>query len=102
MKVPAEVYAAIRAAIGTIADNMPRMRADIVEEDKAHDVEKRLRWDCLRRTVPRQTILRLYDEFGCDDTHIDTALRQVMRDLPYRIPGADGLPDAPAMGGPGR
>lgn len=47
--------------------------------DKVKDLNKRFRWDLLYAAKCYDKIIKpLYDEEGCDDTHIDTALRRIV------------------------
>ncbi len=55
----------------------------VIDSGKAKDLNKRLRWDCLYSN----NISRRMDYFVCDhlytymdDTHLDTALKQCMKD----------------------
>lgn len=81
MKVPSDSYQNFKNSFRDLMPQMDQMRASIAEEGKARDPEKRLRWDCLWKAVPSEEIIHLYNEHGCNDEHIDTALRSVMRDL---------------------
>lgn len=86
MKMSAEHYETIKAAIQTIpVAGILAHRAYIIAEGKAQDVDKRLRWDCLHATK-----IKLGDGRGCSglpvyaylhDAHIDTALKQIMKEL---------------------
>ena len=86
MKMTAEHYETIKAAMQTIpVVDILAHRDYIIAEGKAQDVDKRLRWDCLYATK-----IKLGDGRGCSglpvyaylhDSHIDTALKQIMKDL---------------------
>ena len=94
MKVPQAAYDRIKALIETVADDIGSMREAIVAEGRAKDVEKRLRWDCLWKTVPNAEIMNLYNNHGCNDDHVDTALRGIMRDIDRErtmVPSAGGM-----------
>jgi hypothetical protein len=86
MKMTAEHYETIKAAMQTIqAEDILAHRDYIIAEGKARDVDKRLRWDCLYATK-----IKLGDGRGrsglpvyayLHDSHIDTALKQIMKEL---------------------
>jgi len=81
MKIRPAHYAFIRNAFATVpAETITKHRAFIVKEGKAKDIEKRLRWD-LAYSLNLSTWLcsNVYDY--ADDSHIDTALRSIMREL---------------------
>lgn len=82
MKITPEHYAELKtriAAIWTPAKHDAH-RQFIINEGKAKDVEKRLRWDWSYYAKMSPWVCdNLYTYM--DDTHIDTALKQVMRDL---------------------
>jgi hypothetical protein len=84
MKVSPDAYAHMKGQIALIgAEKAAAHRQFILNEGKAKDVEKRLRWDL---SYYAQLTLFLCDTIypsGCDDTHVDTALRAIMRDLGY-------------------
>lgn len=52
---------------------------------KAHggynNFETRLTWDCLRTYIGTETICEWYDKYGCNDTHITTAGKAVLKEL---------------------
>jgi hypothetical protein len=53
------------------------------QEAKAKDIEKRLRWD-LFWCIPyarRSPVLSEMNDLDLNDTHIDTALRRIVREL---------------------
>jgi hypothetical protein len=80
MKIKAEHYAHMREAIAAIGMDVPRYRAALVAEGKAKDIDKRLRWDAAY--AARLTPWICDNLYGyMDDTHIDTALRSIMRDI---------------------
>ncbi len=63
-------------------ENIPLHKQKLASDPKVKDVEKRLRWDLLRAIAPPSWVCKhLYDEDGLNDTHIDTALRNVVKEL---------------------
>jgi hypothetical protein len=80
MKIRPEHYAHLRNALAPFAAEIPTIRAGILAEGKAKDVEMRLRWDLTYRANLTSWICKnIYDY--CDDTHVDTALRAIMREI---------------------
>ena len=86
MKMTAEHYETIKTAMQTIpVVDLLAHRDYIIAEGKAQDVDKRLRWDCLHASG-----VKLGDGRGCSglpvysylhDSHIDTALKQIIKEL---------------------
>ena len=82
MKITHKHYAELKTRIAAIwtLEKHDAHRAFIINEGKAKDVEKRLRWDWSYYAKMSPWICdNLYTYL--DDTHIDTALKQVMCDL---------------------
>ena len=80
MKMKLEHYDFLKDAMQRNAGHIPQIHAHIVAEGKAKDIEKRLRWDLVYLSGLSHWISdNLYSYL--DDTHIDTALRYIMRDL---------------------
>jgi hypothetical protein len=79
MKITPSQYAELKALIAPLAPSIPSRRAAIAKEGKAHDPEKRLRWD-LSLVALKFICEKLYPS-GLNDDHIDTALRSIMREL---------------------
>ena len=66
-----------------IRDHAPENINDYVEQARTHELsEKRIRWDLLWN-VPHATRVVWFDAIYqyCDDTHIDTALKAVVKKL---------------------
>lgn len=80
MKILSHHYAYMKAAIQTIAADIPAMRLAIAAEGKAKDVNKRLRWDCSYRAIGAKWICDNIYPYANDD-HIDTALRSIMQEI---------------------
>ena len=95
MKIKPEHYAHIKSAIATVSESIPMRRARLIELYPAQygpngkgDIEMRLRWDLLRECVPSQWVCdNIYrdgmngPDTGINDTHIDTVLRSIMREI---------------------
>ena len=85
MKMKPEHYATLRDAFAGIADRIKAHRDTVIAEGRAKDVEKRVRWDAFRvlghtSALPERFLIGTLYAY-LDDTHIDTALRAVMREL---------------------
>lgn len=80
MKMQLIHYDYLHDAMAHNARYIPQYREHIIREGRAKDVEMRLRWDLLSRSVSSGWICEhLYPYMN--DTHIDTALRAIMRKL---------------------
>ena len=87
MKIQPAHYAHIKTAIGETLElatangySLAIHRDNIVAEGKAKDVEKRLRWDlAYSANLSKWLCDNVYSY--ADDSHIDTALRSIMREL---------------------
>ena len=84
MKISAESYNHMKAQIASIgAPKAFAHRQFIINEGKSKDIEKRLRWDLsYYANLTAYVCDEVYSQ-GCDDTHVDAALRSIMRDLGY-------------------
>lgn len=86
MKMKQEHYQVIKDAIAKLNRGDIFVHAEMLKQDtRVKDLAMRLRWDCFYATG-----IRLGDGIGCDglpvyaychDEHVDTALRQIMKDL---------------------
>ena len=62
--------------------SLPLHKQKLASDPKVKDVEKRFRWDLLYALAPPSWVVKyLYDEDGLHDTHIDTALRNIVKEL---------------------
>lgn len=81
MKIKPAHYAYMKAAIGKFSTAwVDAHRAAIVREGKARDVAMRLRWDVSYHAGLTPWICDNVYSYA-DDSHIDTALRSIMREL---------------------
>jgi hypothetical protein len=80
MKMKPEHYAHMLKAIRPLAPKIASHRAWLLSDGRARDTEKRLRWDLSYAAKLSPWICaNLYGYLN--DTHIDTALRQIMTEL---------------------
>lgn len=86
MKMTPEHYRRLEEMLDAVATSylIGHLRAIAESDHRTKDVGKRLRWDLLWST-PSEVRRPWFDEVYtyCDDTHIDTALRQYMKDRGY-------------------
>lgn len=86
MKIKPEHYSVLLESIRPLADKLPAHREFIRKEGKSKDVEMRLRWDALWASkidgkASCFWISNVLYKDGLNDSHIDSALRAVMREL---------------------
>ena len=81
MKITAEHFNHISTAISDAfsAADVDKHREFIIKEGRAKDIEKRLRWDLLYHTPGLSQYLSDNLYAYMDDSHVDTALKAVMR-----------------------
>lgn len=86
MKIKPEDYSYIldkvRELLRVKADIFPKWVKEVKESGKYKDFNKRIRWDIYRAAIPSVwTCDNLYKYM--DDTHIDTALRSIQKELNF-------------------
>lgn len=80
MKIKPEHYNHMKNAMAAIADKIPDHRERIKDDPRVKDLDMRLRWDWLYGAVPSSWVsTNLYPYMH--DTHIDTALRAIVKEL---------------------
>lgn len=80
-KIQPEHIAHMKAEIAKIgADKAAAHRQFIINEGKSKDVDKRLRWDLSYYASLTPWICEHVYAYA-DDSHVDTALRTIMREL---------------------
>ena len=45
------------------------------------DFGTRLAWDCIHATIPSEIVCGWYDKYSCNDNHITTAAKAVLREM---------------------
>ena len=83
MKIKPEHYDHMKTAMQPFADRIAAHRQFIIEEGKAKDVEKRLRWDIHYAAKLSPWICEHVYPYA-NDVHIDTALRAIMKEIEAR------------------
>lgn len=100
MKITPKHYEHMKAAMSARADLIPAMREQLATDPRVKNAEMRLRWDLFHDAgLTRWVCDNVYSY--ANDTHIDTALRSIMRDIeaapaPEQAPEEDA-PPAPGM-----
>lgn len=81
MKVTQEHYQTLKQAIANISpEKVNRHREQLKGDHRVHDVEKRLRWDLMYAAGLTQFLCSTLYKYANDD-HIDTALKQAMKEI---------------------
>lgn len=60
-----------------IKDYAPKLKAS----GNYKDFEIRLTWDCIRAFVGTGTVCLWYEKYNCNDTHITTVGKKVLKEL---------------------
>lgn len=85
MKMSKESYCKLKDLIKNVSEKhtISSHRDFIVKEGKAKDIERRLRWDYFSAATRGHSdfITFLYNEENLYDSHIDTALKGIFKDL---------------------
>ena len=81
MRMPAELYDYMLIAIRTRLPYIEEYRRHLISLGTVRDVEKRLRWDLAYDAIGSRWICDNVYLLGMNETHIDTALKQIMRTL---------------------
>jgi hypothetical protein len=80
MKITAQHYATILNAIAPLAHTIPAHRILLSNDSKVHDIEKRLRWDLSYKAGLNTFLCDSVYSYANDD-HIDTALKNIVKQL---------------------
>jgi len=59
--------------------NLEEYAAQLKKCGDYNDFETRLAWDCLRATIPTETICSWYDKYDCHDNHITTLAKTALK-----------------------
>lgn len=61
--------------------NLPKYAESLKANGNYKDFGTRLAWDCIRATIPSEIICGWYDKYNCNDDHITTAAKAVLREM---------------------
>ena len=82
MKMPQDKFQLLKEKIASIGkEKIASHRAAVIAEGRAKDIEKRVRWDDLYALRWHDGVSELYKTM--DDSHIDTALRAIFKELAF-------------------
>lgn len=59
--------------------NLKEYAEELKESQNYNDFETRLAWDALRAAVGTQKICEWYDEYNCNDNHIETLAKRALK-----------------------
>lgn len=79
MKMSDEHYQALKDRIAVFADRLPAHKEALRTNPRVKDLHRRVRWDAFH--AARIFDIYTYRQFDYTDAHIDTALRQIFKDL---------------------
>jgi hypothetical protein len=80
MKITQEHYATMLNTIAPLACNITAMRFILSKDLTIKDVEKRLRWDLSYKAGLTPFLCDTIYQYA-DDSHIDTALKSIVKEL---------------------
>lgn len=60
-------------------ENLEEYAENLKKSGEYDDFETRLAWDCLRMSVPTETVCNWYDKYECTDAHITTLVKTALR-----------------------
>jgi len=84
MKIKNEHYNHMKSEIEKLfqnnLSNIDNHRSVLETDNRVKDIKKRMRWDLLNATNLTTFVCRELYQY-LDDTHIDTALRNIMKEL---------------------
>ena len=85
MKIKAEHYAVMREKIAALpVDRVENIRRTVHADPRVKDAQKRFRWDLSHAAGVTPFVCEAVYPYA-DDTHIDTALRSITRELNLTI-----------------
>ena len=61
--------------------NLQEYAVSLKANGNYNDFGTRLAWDCIRATIPIETVCDWFDKYNCHDDHITTAAKAVLREM---------------------
>lgn len=61
--------------------NLPEYAAKLKANGNYKNFGTRFAWDCIHATIPSEIICGWYDKYNCNDDHITTAAKSVLREM---------------------
>lgn len=80
MKITQQHYATMLNAIAPLAPTIPAQRILLANDSRVKDLEKRLRWDLSYKAGLTSFLCDSVYSYA-NDTHIDTALKSIVKEL---------------------
>ena len=81
MRMPTDLYDELAQRMGALNWDIAAYRQRLIEEGRSRDVEKRLRWDMMWAAVSSTWVCDNIYKQGMHDSHIDTALKKIVRSM---------------------
>ena len=81
MKISPEHYAHMKNVISPFIGEIDAIRENAKNDPRVKDVEKAVRWNLSYRSGLSAFICDYVYPQGCDDKHVDTALRNIVKEL---------------------
>lgn len=81
MKMPVHIYNEMLDRIKASNFNVAEYRAALMPTYKGSDIDKRIRWDMLYTVIGSRWVVDNIYPLDMDDSHIDTALRKIIKSL---------------------
>lgn len=79
MKLKSEIPY-VRERFGKIK-NLQEYAASLKANGNYKDFGTRLAWDCIHCSIPSETVCGWYDKYNCNDDHITTLAKAVLREM---------------------
>ena len=79
MKLKSEIPF-IRESFNKIT-NLPEYAERLKANGNYKDFGTRLAWDCIHCSIPSEIVCGWYDKYNCNDDHITTAAKSVLREM---------------------
>ena len=61
--------------------NLQEYAVSLKANGNYNDFGTRLAWDCIHATIPSEIVCGWYDKYNCNDDHITTAAKSVLREM---------------------
>ena len=81
MRMPLDLYEELENKILALDWDIAAYRQRLIKEGRSRDVEKRLRWDMMWAAVSSTWVCDNIYKQGMHDSHIDTALKKIVRSM---------------------
>lgn len=65
----------------SLIHNLPEYAKKLKASKNYKDFGTRLAWDCIHYSIPSEIVCGWYDKYNCNDTHITTAAKAVLKEM---------------------